>query len=297
MHIADVERDTGIGKDTLRIWERRYNFPRPARDVSGERIYPFTQVERLRIIRRLLDKGMRPGKVIGLDLLELHQLLDVRAEHDLDSDRYAYCNSLLKLIRMYRGHEVRESLNRILVKEGLHNFIVNTIVPMNAIVGNAWLRGDLTVAEEHLYTEQVQNVIRYAIQMQAVGTQSPRLLLTTFPTEEHGLGLLMVEAVCTGEGAQCVSLGPRLPLTDMVAYATDGQFDVVAVSFSAAYQSREIVRDLTRFRDMLPDHIAIWAGGAGIRHRRIDLPNVFVQPDIKSVPKLVAEWRKAHIAS
>ncbi|MET1081887.1 MAG: MerR family transcriptional regulator, partial [Burkholderiales bacterium] len=27
--IATVERDTGLSKDTLRMWERRYQFPRP----------------------------------------------------------------------------------------------------------------------------------------------------------------------------------------------------------------------------------------------------------------------------
>ena len=29
--IGAVERDTGIGRDTLRIWERRYGFPVPER--------------------------------------------------------------------------------------------------------------------------------------------------------------------------------------------------------------------------------------------------------------------------
>ena len=38
MTIAAVERDTGLGKDTLRIWERRYGFPRPLRDAGGERV-------------------------------------------------------------------------------------------------------------------------------------------------------------------------------------------------------------------------------------------------------------------
>jgi DNA-binding transcriptional MerR regulator len=38
--IAAVERDTGIGKDTLRVWERRYGFPQPGRDSFGERSYP-----------------------------------------------------------------------------------------------------------------------------------------------------------------------------------------------------------------------------------------------------------------
>src|SRR5271165_2475103 len=36
--IAAVERDTGLSKDTLRVWERRYRFPLPLRDTSGERV-------------------------------------------------------------------------------------------------------------------------------------------------------------------------------------------------------------------------------------------------------------------
>ena len=46
LSIAAVERDTGIGKDTLRVWERRYRFPEPGRDANGERIYPLAQVEK-----------------------------------------------------------------------------------------------------------------------------------------------------------------------------------------------------------------------------------------------------------
>ena len=38
--IADVERETGLGKDALRVWERRYGFPVPLRDRLGERVYP-----------------------------------------------------------------------------------------------------------------------------------------------------------------------------------------------------------------------------------------------------------------
>ena len=30
--ISDVERDTGVAKETLRVWERRYDFPQPLRD-------------------------------------------------------------------------------------------------------------------------------------------------------------------------------------------------------------------------------------------------------------------------
>ena len=69
--IGRVERETGLAKDTLRVWERRYGFPKPLRDGNGERVYPPEQVEKLRVIRRLMDGGMRPGKLVGATLAEL----------------------------------------------------------------------------------------------------------------------------------------------------------------------------------------------------------------------------------
>lgn len=72
--IAAVERDTRLGKDTLRVWERRYGFPRPLRDDNGERLYPPEQVEQLRHIRRLLDAGWRPGRIVGLSMEELQRV-------------------------------------------------------------------------------------------------------------------------------------------------------------------------------------------------------------------------------
>ncbi len=80
MSIAAVERDTGLSKDTLRIWEKRYGFPTPERDVQGERCYPVEQVERLRIIKRLLDVGHRPGRVVSLPLEDLTVLANRSAD-------------------------------------------------------------------------------------------------------------------------------------------------------------------------------------------------------------------------
>ncbi|MFY9513094.1 MAG: MerR family transcriptional regulator, partial [Rubrivivax sp.] len=74
LSIAAVERDTGLSKDTLRVWERRYGFPAPARDTLGERAYPLEQVEKLRIVKRLLDAGHRPGRVVPLPSNELQAL-------------------------------------------------------------------------------------------------------------------------------------------------------------------------------------------------------------------------------
>jgi len=38
LSIAEIERETGISRDTLRVWERRYGFPTPMRNKRSERV-------------------------------------------------------------------------------------------------------------------------------------------------------------------------------------------------------------------------------------------------------------------
>lgn len=291
LRISEVERDTGLAKETLRVWERRYHFPQPERDEQGERLYPYTQVEQLRIIQRLIDHGFRPGKVVGKNLGQLQELLDSISNEVVSVEQATRCSSLLKLLRLHRSMELRQALNRILALEGLKRFVIETIAPLNTAVGDAWLRGDLTIPEEHLYTEQVQNVLRHAIQSQPSLDDRPNVLLTTFPDEAHLLGILMVEALCLAEGAHCVSLGVQLPIPDIAKYAQEGQFDVVALSFSGAYPSREAVRDLLQFRERLDPGIELWAGGHALSNKQRRLPGIRVASELHSIPSLVQSWR------
>ncbi len=78
--IGTLERDTGIGRDTLRIRERRYGFPTPERNDKGERVCSAEQIHRLQLNRRVLDQGLRPGKVVPLDDEALDKLADTLPE-------------------------------------------------------------------------------------------------------------------------------------------------------------------------------------------------------------------------
>ncbi len=69
-----VEKETSISKYLLRMWERRYTFPRPERDAKGERVYSNEDVEKLKIIKRLMEEGYRPSKIINQSLDALKDL-------------------------------------------------------------------------------------------------------------------------------------------------------------------------------------------------------------------------------
>src|SRR5207245_9678846 len=78
LNISAVERETGLSKDVLRMWERRYGFPKPIRDDNAERRYAADQIAKLRSIKRLMDSGLRPGKLMQCSLEELNALADAR---------------------------------------------------------------------------------------------------------------------------------------------------------------------------------------------------------------------------
>ncbi len=299
LSIAAVERDTGIGKDTLRVWERRYGFPVPGRDANDERIYPMAQVEKLRVIKRLMDQGHRPGRIVAQSMDALQHLS--RGEASLQPnhapDAGGVRDDLMAYIAMLQtqDHEaLRRELLKTLSRDGLQHFVIDVIAPLTMMVGNAWARGDLAVHEEHLYTECVGSLLRQAtvaIPKAASGVE-PVVLLTTFPQEAHGLGLLMVESLLTLQGCRCVSLGTQTPVRDIAQAATAHGADVVALSFSANMNANHVVDGLMELNLLLPASVEVWVGGSASALRRRQIQRVQVLHDLNAIKEAVNHWRR-----
>src|SRR5450631_1102774 len=251
LNISAVERETGLSKDVLRIWERRYGFPEPHRDDNAERQYPQEQVAKLRAIKRLMDTGMRPGKLMLASLAELNTLAEIRAGPRRDTIAPALERDLLGLLQSHNAPALQHALANQLMREGLQRFVLNTVAPLNRVVGEMWMRGELQVFEE------------------------------------HGLGLLMVEALLVPEGAQCISLGTQTPIDDIRNAALAHKVQIVALSFSAAFPLRQAGEGLATLRRALPPQVALWAGGDMTRRLRKSLPGVLLVPDLgDTVPAL-----------
>jgi len=291
LNISAVEREAGLSKDVLRMWERRYGFPKPVRDDNGERRYSATEVAKLRAIKRLMDVGLRPGKIIAHSLDELNALAEGRVSARREPASPATESEILALLSGHDAPALQNMLANLLMRQGLQRFVLETLTSLNHAVGDAWMRGDLAVFEEHLYTEQLQVALRTGINAFPRQLGAPRVLLTTFPGEQHGLGLLMVEALLVPEGAQCISLGPQTPIEDIRRAALAHEAHVVALSFSGAFAVRQAGDGLASLRRQLPAGIAIWAGGEMTRRIRKALPGVLLVPDIAGTTAALKSWR------
>lgn len=75
--IRAVSRLTGVHPVTLRAWERRYGAVHTRRSQSGgRRLYTEEDVQRLSLIKSLVDLGEAVGQVATLSTIELNRRLD-----------------------------------------------------------------------------------------------------------------------------------------------------------------------------------------------------------------------------
>jgi MerR family transcriptional regulator, light-induced transcriptional regulator len=288
--IASVERETGLSKDTLRVWERRYGFPTPERDANGERLYAQVQVRRLAQIKRLMDRGHRPGKLMTMDEAALLALDEARSTSWASPDD-PQLDAWLHLVKTHDSEALQRAFHRELAKRGMARFVQDIVAPLIARVGEAWSRNELGIFEEHLFSQHLEKLFRTTLANMTPQTGRPRVLLTTLSGEEHTLGLLMVEALLVVEDAYPVLLGPQTPIDEIVRAAQIKAVDAVCLSFSSAYSPALAAQGLRDLRQMLPAATQLWAGGYGVKPIRKPIDGVCLVPEFQDLFDCLARWR------
>ena len=261
---SEIERETGFGKEQLRKWRQRFGFPPKESNVEGKVAYSDQTVEQLHLIRRLLEAGFRPAQVVGKTVLELEKL---KLELGLNALVYAPDESIVSLIEYIKLNDLKGFLSLLIKKRGkqiMLDFVQNTIAPLMIGVGEAWRRDEIDIHHEHLCSAHIERYLHAEILRLRPREGLPVILLALPPGEHHLLGLLMAEAVLAEEGATTINIGSGIPLNNLKLAAITCKADVVALSFSFAHPSKDILPTILHFRRLLPPEIQIWVGGAGI---------------------------------
>jgi DNA-binding transcriptional MerR regulator len=68
-------RLAGLPVETLRVWERRYGLSETERSAHGQRLYSAEQIERLRLLKNLVDQGHPIGLIAVLSIEQLRELV------------------------------------------------------------------------------------------------------------------------------------------------------------------------------------------------------------------------------
>ncbi len=261
--MAAVCRATGLGQHTLRVWERRFGFPRPLRLPSGHRRYPSDQVERLRLIARAIAGGHRASSVVPIDLEALQGLLAAHAR--IESGAAAFTERLVALVRAFDRAGVNTEIQRAIAELGARTFLHERVVPLVESIGEEWVAGALDIRHEHFISEVLIDTLRaLRAPLETPATSRP-VVLTTLPGEVHAIGLHMAALTTALAGGRALVLGTQMPRPEIVAAARSLHPVAVGLSVTAATASQETARQINELAEELPAGVRVWLGGAGCR--------------------------------
>ena len=284
LSIAAVSLETGLAKEVLRKWEQRYGFPLPTRDDNGNRLYDAEQVTRLHLISQLIDSGMRPGAVVRLDISALQSLLVNKSLPNYPSAHISH-DQLIGWLQRREPEQLRQELRSEMQRTGLTVFVADTLPAMNQVVGRAWQHGEISVLDEHIYSETLQDLLRSVFVELNKPDGGPRILFTTPVGELHTLGILMLQVYLSLQGGCCISLGPQTPVEQIALAVRQLRIDILCLSISSCFPQRKVISLLKEIRSSLPEQTVFWAGGAGVAV-------------LKSSPrgvKLLSDFAGAHV--
>jgi DNA-binding transcriptional MerR regulator/methylmalonyl-CoA mutase cobalamin-binding subunit len=272
--IGVVARRTGLKPDLIRAWERRYGAVEPGRSETRRRFYSDEDIERLLLLRRVVNTGRGISQVAGLSNAELEALiqtepLPARAyaqplqtpSGDLDEVAEAFLNRCLAAAQRLDVRELELELDRASVLFSRTHLIERVLVPLMQRVGDLWHQGALRPLHEHMASSAVRSFLGGMQGAYQPEISAPHLVVTTPPRQRHELGALLAAATAAGEGWQVTYLGPDLPPEEIAAAALQKGARAVALSITYPPDDPMLVDDLRRLRRLLGARAALIVGG------------------------------------
>lgn len=293
-NIAAVVQRTGVPATTIRAWERRYEYPKPHRDVDGQRLYSERDVQ---TIRWLLDQT-RHGVAISraVDMLRSgHARTDssvvpspARGGRSFAALRADLGQALLDLDADRADLVLAEGFTLFSVED----VSLQVLQPLLIDVGDRWHAGELSVAEEHYATSFVRARLFGLLQAyQPPYSRGPLVFTACAPEEWHEVGILIVSVFLARRGVSVRYLGPNLPLEGLAAIV--GRHHPAAVVLSA--QSQETARNLRSAAQAVevsaPPHPRLAFGGQAFNtdpRLRASIDGTYVGPDAAAAVDAIA---------
>jgi MerR family transcriptional regulator, light-induced transcriptional regulator len=281
---------TGVTTHAIRVWERRYQALSPVRSAGGARLYTDEDVQRLRLIKRLISQGYTISQVANLDLQELGRRVQVEplslpTTKSPEGERAnavveEILSALVEMDLARAGRTLTQASNAF----APHDLVLNVLGPTLEQLGTRWASGTVCVASEHAATAMLRTHLGVLLATQAVSGKAP-LVFGTPAGERHELGALMAAVVMAMHGRRVLYLGADLPASELAEAARLSGAWVVAlsvVSLAPEAARREIV-ELCR---VLPNAVQVLVGGRRVTELRNLPPRVRV---ITSLPDM-EDW-------
>lgn len=288
-NVKAVCRLTGLNEHTLRSWERRYQAITPGRQENRRRLYTREDVERLRLMVRLVEYGYAIGQVAPLPDLELRNLV---SQHEAinqspgsqrvmdgkgqEADQVVLKNTaILKALESFDLEMMQAELEQARLDHGSKDLILKIFLPLMFEVGQLVFNSRMDIAQEHALTAlirshmldiffQTRRLRSYMRKGQPEQVKTT-IVVSTPEGDIHEIGILAASVLCADAALNVVYIGPNMPANPLGKVAQVLKADAVMLGLSPLppgtmpLSMGEYLLELAR---NLPQSCELWLGGA-----------------------------------
>jgi MerR family transcriptional regulator, light-induced transcriptional regulator len=256
---------TGVPADTLRMWERRYSVVTPPRSAGGYRLYDDAAIARLSAMHALVEAGWAPRRAAvqvasGTTLGPTGEVDAGPVEagnptgHDQDLDLF------VRLALEFDADTLTRALDDVFARRDLEEVADSWLMPALARLGQAWRRGEISVAAEHFVSAGVQRRLSAALDAVPPRPGAPSVLVGLGRGSRHELGVLAFAALLARAGLDVMYVGGDVPPDSWVVAVETCEPDAVVLAVPGT-EDMPVVRDTVAALAAARPDLSVYLGG------------------------------------
>ena len=274
---TEVARLVGVPATTIRSWERRYGWPRPARTMGGHRRYSPVAIDQVRALRDEIAKGRSAQQAVTLLQRQAARRRGAEVgrlvQGALDIDQALVRRALAEVESLMTPEEAIESV----------------VLPALREIGLRWENGACDVAGEHVATGHIRQWLGRLMEEARPRGAAPTVVLSTGPADFHSANLEAFAVLLALRGCSPLVLGALTPVASLVeAVRTLSAEATIVVSHMGI--TRRAALDSVSEVAALGTTVVFYAGnGFAAARSRKGVPGTYLGTDMGPAADLVLE--------
>lgn len=219
--VGEVAAALRLPTSTVRTWERRYGLAPSVRTPGGHRRYDVSDVDRMRLMRRLVHQGVAPSEaartVLRADRAEAPGLARTLG------GPAAWGDDVVAAARNLDANRLRALFKELVEQQGVGVTWDPYVTPLLRRVGEEWAGGELGIESEHLVSEVLLTTLRSRVSTLTSGTEPPVVIMASAEDDQHSLAVVALQAALAEKHVEAHVFGQRLPAAALATLVARSQ--------------------------------------------------------------------------
>lgn len=143
-------------------------------------------------------------------------------------------------------------INAYLNNKPLEHIFDQMIAPAMARIGELWVEGEVTVAQEHLATRTILSVLHRLRSLVPVNDSNDKIAMCcTIEGDMHEVSTYFVQMIFENQGFEVINFGANMPIYSLCEEITGHSAKIICISASIINDLERLSRDFADFNEKL----------------------------------------------